>query len=254
MAQAISRTKGEVYELFMLGLCVYVLTTLAATTFLQLDESVVEILDCVDTAICLVFMADFFGKLFTAQDKLKYLKWGWIDFLSSIPAVGPLRWGRFARIVRILRLLRGVRSCKILIEFLLRRRSESTFCTALLIALLVVVFSSVAILVFEREDATANIKSSEDALWWAFATVTGVGYGDRYPVTSSGRVVAALTMTAGVALFGAFAGFVASWFLAPREEEQEDELESIRHRLTAIEGHLNKLVSRDEQRHVAEYH
>ena len=125
MAQSINKSKNEVYELFMLVLCVYVLAALVATTFLRLDQMVVEILDYVDTAVCLVFMADFFMKLFTAQDKLEYLKWGWIDFLSRIPAVGPLRWGRFARIVRILRLLRGVRSCKILFEFLLRRRAES---------------------------------------------------------------------------------------------------------------------------------
>ncbi len=254
MTRSINKSKVEVYEFFMLVLCVYVLVALAATTFLQLDEAFVDILDCVDTAICFVFMADFFAKLFTAEDKLKYMKWGWIDFLSSIPAVGPLRWGRFARIVRILRLLRGVRSSKILIEFLLRRRAESAFGTAVLIALLVVVFSSVAILVFEREDSAANIKTSEDALWWAFATVTGVGYGDRFPVTSAGRAVAALTMTAGVALFGTFAGFVASWFLAPRDEEQEDELESIRLQLIAIESRLSELVARDEQRSISEFH
>jgi voltage-gated potassium channel len=254
MTQAIKKSKVEVYEFFMLVLCTYVLIALAVTTFLHLDPAVVEILDYVDTAICFVFMADFFMKLFTAKNKLEYLKWGWIDFLSSIPAVGPLRWGRFARIVRILRLLRGVRSCKVVIEVLLRRRAESAFGTAILIALLMVVFSSIAILTFERQDASSNIRNSEDALWWAFATVTGVGYGDRFPVTSSGRVVAALTMTAGVALFGTFAGFVASWFLAPQEEEQEHELEAIRHRLTAIEGLLNELVARDEQSQVAEYY
>ena len=253
MTRTINKAKISVYECVMLVLCIYVLFVLAATTFFQLDKSVVEILDYVDNAICVVFLADFFMKLFTAKNKLEYLKWGWIDFLSSIPAVGPLRWGRFARLVRILRLLRGVRSCKVLIELLLRRRAESAFGTAVIIALLMVVLSSVAILVFERQDASSNIRNSEDALWWAFATVTGVGYGDRFPVTASGRVVAALTMIAGVALIGTFAGMVASWFLAPQEAEQDQELESICHRLTAIEGLLHELVARDEPSQVEEW-
>lgn len=236
------RTTSELYELLMLGLCVYVLVALAATTFMQFSQPVIDVLDMIDTAVCCVFMGDFFYRLHKAEDKWAYLKWGWIDFLASIPAVGPLRWGQFGRLIRILRLLRGLRSCKMLIEMLLRRRNESAFGTVMLIAMLLVVFSSVAILTFERGVDGANIQTSEDALWWACATVTGVGYGDLFPVTSSGRAVAVFTMTSGLALFGVFAGFVASWFLAPQEAEQDQELQDIRERLTVIETHLGKLV------------
>lgn len=225
----------------MLGLCLYVLAALGATTFFKLDESAVAILDYLDTAVCFVFLGDFAVKLATAESKLGYLKWGWIDFISSIPTIGPLRWGRLARVVRILRLLRGVRSGRVLTQYILKRRAESAFAAALMAALLIVTLSSIAILYFERE-ADSNIKTAEDALWWAFVTVTTVGYGDRYPITTGGRIVAALTMTAGVGLFGTFTGFVASWFLAPGEQEQEDELEAIRAQLGAIEGHLQKLA------------
>jgi voltage-gated potassium channel len=197
----------------------------------------------VDTAVCFVFLADFVGKLTTAESKWSYLKWGWIDFISSIPMIGPLRWGRIARVVRILRLLRGIRSSKALARHIFRQRAESAFAVASLTALLVVVSSSIAILHFER-GPESNIKGPEDALWWALVTVTTVGYGDAYPVTTGGRIVAAVTMAAGVGLFGTFAGFVASWFLAPGEEEQEDELELIRKRLTAIEERLRELTDR----------
>ncbi len=61
-----------------------------------------------------------------------------------------------------------------------------------------------------------------------------VGYGDRFPVTSEGRVVAALLMTAGIGLFGTFSGFVASWFLRPSEEQQDDEFRALRAELAAI--------------------
>jgi voltage-gated potassium channel len=197
-------------------------------------------------------MADFFYKLITAESKLAYLKWGWIDFLSSIPAIGPLRWGRFARLVRILRMFRGIRSIRQLVVYLVQHRAASAFSTALIMSLLVVVFASVAVLDFEREETNANIQTAEDALWWAFCTVTSVGYGDLYPISLSGRVVGAAAMACGIAVFGTFTGLAASWFLAPQEAEQDEELEEIRHRLTAIEKHLSKLVSRSEDLRLAE--
>ena len=52
-------------------------------------------------------------------------------------------------------------------------------------------------------------------------TITTVGYGDKYPVTTEGRMIAVFLMTTGVGLFGTFTGFVASWFVEERKEEQE---------------------------------
>jgi voltage-gated potassium channel len=234
------------YELFMLGLCTYVLVTLAATTFCRVNPATFEILNYVDNAICFIFLADFVGKLVTAESKWGYLKWGWIDLISSIPDVGLLRWGRVARVVRILRVLRGVKSSRAIVEFLIKRRAQSAFTATALVALLTVVYSSIAILHFEQGDPRANIRTAGDALWWAVVTVTTVGYGDRYPVTEGGRLVAAVTITAGVGLFGTFTAFVASWFLAPTEVEQESELEQIRRQLTSIEQQLQLLTQRKD--------
>jgi voltage-gated potassium channel Kch len=52
----------------------------------------------------------------------------------------------------------------------------------------------------ERADARANIRSFDDALWWSATTITTVGYGDHYPVTAQGRLVAAGLMLGGIAL------------------------------------------------------
>jgi len=226
------RTAG-IYQLFMLGLCLYVLIALAIETFAKLDKDTSEILMYADTGICVIFLADFVVRLIRADSKLGYLKWGWIDFISSIPMVGFLRWGRFARVVRILRVLRGVRSVKMLTTHILKRRAESAFAAASLVSILLLVFGSIAILQCERT-GDGNIADARDALWWSFVTITTVGYGDKYPVTWEGQIVAAILMTAGVGLFGTFTGFIASWFLSPGEEEQEDELEGIRKELAEI--------------------
>jgi voltage-gated potassium channel len=53
------------------------------------------------------------------------------------------------------------------------------------------------------------------------STVTTVGYGDRFPISTEGRLIAAGLMVAGVGLFGTFSGFVASWFLKPGEQSQD---------------------------------
>lgn len=228
------------YQLFMFGLGVYVLVALAAETFLRLDESTVAILDHLDDGICLIFFADFFVSLIRAPSKLGYLKWGWIDLVSSIPMIDVFRAGRIARIIRILRAFRGVRSGRFIADYLLHNRPNGAFFAVALLSILLVLFSSIAILQFENT-AEGNIHTPQDALWWAFATITTVGYGDKYPITTEGRMVAAVLMTAGVGLFGSFTGLIASWILAPtkKDTEQDSELSKLRAEIAAIARRLN---------------
>jgi voltage-gated potassium channel len=86
---------------------------------------------------------------------------------------------------------------------------------------LLVIFSALAILQVET-DPNSNIKTAEDAIWWSYVTVTTVGYGDKFPVTTEGRIIASVLMTAGVGLFGTFTAFVSSWFLAEKKEEESE--------------------------------
>ena len=148
MSEENKRGTAGIYELFMLGMCVYVLIALGVMTLFQLDESVEKVLEYVDTAVCCVFLFDFGLQFARAKSKLQYMKWGWLDLLSSIPTVGPLRWGRLARAVRILRLLRGVRSSRYIGEYLSTRRADSTVAGAAFVGLLTVVLSSIAVLHF----------------------------------------------------------------------------------------------------------
>jgi voltage-gated potassium channel len=228
MAERVERTLERLtavvrpYDLFMLGLSVYVLLALAVETFFRLPPTTSAILEYADAGICVIFLADFLLNLVRARDKLAYLKWGWIDLISSIPTIDALRWGRAVRLVRVIRVLRGVRSMKRLAPFILARRGEATLLAAVLLSILMIVFASIAILQLEGDVAGANITTAQDAIWWAYGTITTVGYGDRYPVTTGGRMLAVTLMTTGLALFGTWTAFLASWFVEHKHPEREN--------------------------------
>ncbi len=210
-----------IYQIIMLFLCCYVLAALFITTVFTISPQANTILSSLDTLICLVFIGDFTWNLYSANNKWKYLKWGWIDLISSIPMLDIFRTGRLIRVVRILRVLRGVRSTKMLLKFIYRNRAKGAFTTVAILSFLMVTFSSIAILNVETTEG-ANIKTAEDAMWWSFATITTVGYGDRFPVSTEGRIIGALLMVTGVGLFGTFTGLVASWFVEGDKKEQDD--------------------------------
>jgi voltage-gated potassium channel len=216
------------YQLFMLALCVFALTLLGAETLLRLDESTSAILEYADNAVCGLFLLDFVHSFSRAPNKLRYMvTWGWIDLLSSIPTLDAFRLGRAARLLRILRLLRVIRSVRILGHFIIAKRGESMGLATGLAALLLVVFASIGVLQFEVP-AGGNIQSGEDAVWWSITTMTTVGYGDKYPTTSEGRLIAVVLMAAGVCLVGVLSGMVAGWFLAPASKEADSDREELR--------------------------
>lgn len=214
------------FQLLILVLSVYVLAVVCIQTFLRLPPEMDSLLNQIDTAICVVFLCDFCLRFHAAPSKLKFMKWGWIDLVSSIPMVDQLRWGRAVRMVRLFRILRAFRSTKVLLTFLFQHRVRSTFAMVVMSSVLLTIFSSIAILNFEKTPE-ANIKCPEDALWWSFATITTVGYGDKFPVTTEGRIVAVILMVAGVGLFGTFTAFVASFFVGAEQKKEETEIQAL---------------------------
>jgi len=231
-------------EIIILFLSTYVLAVLLVEVIFSeyLTADARYIISVMDTVISFIFLADFFYRFYNAENKVTFMKWGWIDFISSIPLVDSLRWGRAIRVFRVLRTLRGLRAVKVIVDFALRYRARSAFGSVVVISIILLTWSSVAILAVEVSD-DSNIKNAHDALWWSFVTITTVGYGDFYPVTFEGRVIAVILMVAGVGLFGTFTGFVTSWFLEDdlaEEKEQTVTLHEIQQELQLLRRELAK--------------
>ncbi len=244
MSATASETSDEAKRLGFLDVAVlvlslYVLAALLAETCFALPPAVSALLQRVDLAVCLFFLADFGIRFRRAPSKLAFLRWGWIDLLASIPAYDFLRWGRLVRVVRIIRVLRAFRSARHLAVVLYRTRTRSLAFTAILTTFLLVTFSSVAILVFET-DAQSNIRTPFDALWWAISTMTTVGYGDKFPVTVEGKVVAMILMIMGVGLFGVLTGLFARLFVAPDLKREDADIAALTAEVRALRERLEK--------------
>jgi voltage-gated potassium channel len=230
------------FQLLLVGLSTYVLVAMGAQAIFELSSDTRQILEIVDTGICIVFLIDVAFRFIAAPDKLRFWAWGLVDLLSSIPTLPMLRWGRAIRIIRILRVLRGIRSSKIIFDNLLRQRGKGVFSILLLSCLILIVFSSIAVLHFEKS-ADSNIRGAGDALWWSLSTVTTVGYGDRFPVSPEGRILGVLLMTAGVGLFATFTGYIASLVVGTNNEIQEElselnsEMSSLREEIRQLRQH-----------------
>ena len=210
------------YELFILALSVLSIFNLLLE-ILPIDPYVKNLVEIFDVALTPIFLGDFLYRLISAPSKGGYLikGGGWLDFIGSLPFPGL----RLARLFRMWRVYRGLRriGMRNMWRAYRKSRAESALLTVIFLAIVVLEFASIFVLVTERNDANANIKTASDALWWAYVTVTTVGYGDKYPVTNSGRIVGVLLMTIGVGLFGVITGYLANAFLKPKSAEQTEQ-------------------------------
>ena len=161
-----------------------------------------QTLRSLDIALWAIFAIDYSARLYLALDRHRFFRTHWFDLLVvAVPFVRPLR------IVRVISLVMatGRRAGSLVIQ-------EVMIYVLLLVA---IIMSACAILAyhFEHTARGSNIHSLADGFWWAFSTVTSVGYGDRYPVTGAGRIIAATLMITGIALMGTVTAAIAAKFV-----------------------------------------
>jgi voltage-gated potassium channel len=219
---------GNAYNLFILVLTVLSLGIMVAL-LLPLSDATIRLLQVYDTVICLVFLVDFALNLKRAPTKRGYFldERGWLDLLGSIPSLGffrytaLLRLARLSRFARISRLV-GAKNKHELFDDVIHNRGQYAAFITLLAALMVMVVCGVAMLEAESRSSEPNITTGGDALWWSMVTITTVGYGDRYPVTMSGRVIATFVMVAGVGIIASLASILASVLIPPANPQSHN--------------------------------
>jgi voltage-gated potassium channel len=219
------------------------------------------------TAWVMVALAVVYLGIYAAQVLLYPIAEPWRGLLS---AIGWLIWGTFAvdLVVRavlspspvtylvkhpidvlavVLPMFRFLRVLRLVTagQWLVRRGSRlavgrTATAVALAVTFLAIV-GALAVLDAERGAEGATITEFGDAMWWAFVTMSTVGYGDETPVTVTGRVVAVAMMVTGIGLLGLVSATLASGFLAKLEADEEVGQDELNDRLAALEGEVRGL-------------
>ncbi len=207
-------------------------------------------LGAANIVIWAAFAAEYLARLGLAPDRRRFVRTNLLDLIVVlVPMLRPLRVLRAFRALRALRLLSVVG--------LVGRLGRSTLQARVtvyvsVISSVVLVAGALAVLEMERGVPEATIKTVGDALWWALITVTTVGYGDRYPVSGAGRIVASTLMITGIALIGVVTASIAAWFVRHIQRiEGPDELaaQQAADLLAAVRELSDRIASLEQAQH-----
>jgi len=205
----------RLYDTSILILSVYVQIQLSLEVVLTLPEPVTEALQLVDLAICCVFLIDWVVLFAIAPDKWQYMKRRYIDLAASLPYVQvlrPLRLFRIVRLARGLRLIRGAKGLRPVLSALMASPARSTLVIYLGVTIVVFFYCALGIYNFEKR-MNEGIRSFGDVIWMSFITMTSVGYGDIYPRTTGGRIMAAVLVLTGMGLFSLLTAEFATFII-----------------------------------------
>jgi voltage-gated potassium channel Kch len=216
-----------------------------------------QVILTVDAVIGGIFFIDFLRRFINAGNRRHYFfrQFGWLDLIAGIPAPGF----RLARIVRIREALEriGDEGARSVIVRAASGRAAATLMTAILATLLVVQFGSMLVIGPESEAENSNIATAGDAIWWSYVTITTVGYGDKFPVTTQGRIVGFLMLSVGVTIFAVITGFLSNFFINPRKlreaearqkEADRQEIADLRKSIDALRSDVARLTEEIQRR------
>lgn len=176
----------------------------------------------VNLAVFIAFAIDYVVKLVLTDSKPNYIRTQWVSLLivisqllALLPALGVFGLLRGVRAIRVLSVIArvigiGAATKSSGKEFLKKRAASVAFG----IAGLTLISSAVAFTIAEDVGDGRRIHSFFDALWWSATTITTVGYGDIYPVTTAGRIIAVFTMVVGISTLAVVTARIAKFLIA----------------------------------------
>jgi voltage-gated potassium channel len=171
------------------------------------NSTLVQQLEVVSVVLWIIFAADVLFRLIFSKNIKTFIRSSWLEILAlTLP---------FLRVLRVFRVVIGLRGIKGFVQ----NRVNATAAYVLMLVPLTWFTGGIAVLDAESSNPDAIITTLREALWWSLATITTVGYGDKYPTTIEGQLVAAVLMVTGIALFSAGAGMFASWILSEKKDK-----------------------------------
>jgi voltage-gated potassium channel len=188
----------------------------------RLNQTDQNFITAINVIVFIAFLIDYLVELRVTNNRTTYVRTQWASlfivisqFLALLPALGFLGILRGARALRIAgTLIRvigvGVASKEQGRKFFKAKAASLAFG----MAGLTMITSAVAFTIAEDVGDGRRINSFFDALWWSAATITTVGYGDIYPVTAAGRIIAVFTMLVGISTLAVVTARIAQFLIS----------------------------------------
>lgn len=210
-----------------MGAAVFFLTAYAWQVIGRLEGRAAGALEAVMWVTWAVFAVDYLANLWLAEDRGRWFLRHFHELvIVALPVFRPLR---LLRLVTLLSVLQGTAGKSL-------RGRVITYVAGS--AVLLVFIGALAALDAEQYAPDASIVTFGDALWWAVTTITTVGYGDLFPVTPIGRMVAVGLMMSGIAVLGVVTASLASWLVQQVEQDTTSALETAERPMRADVGQL----------------
>jgi len=190
-------------------------------------------LDVLNIVVLVAFATDYLVELSLCARRRSYVRYEWTSLLIVVAQAAAVLPGLAGfGVLRVLRGARVIRAAAVVLRLVavggaaakegrqaLKKRAASL---ALGVAAMTWLTSAVAFTYAEGVGDDSGVKSFFDSLWWSITTMATVGYGDIYPRTGAGRVVAGFTMLVGVATFAVVTARVADFLVRQDLEENAE--------------------------------
>ena len=228
--------------LILLNVCLVISDTFVLPIKIQKISSLIEKISVVIFSIEYLFRiwtADLLfseKKYFIAKIKYIFSFMAIIDLLAILPFYLPMLLPIDLRVLRMLRIIRLFRVFKIsrytnalssIVKVFKNKQHE--LLSSVFVVLLLMIVASVLMYSIENNAQPEVFNNAFDALWWALATLTTVGYGDIYPITVLGKILSAIIAILGIGLVAVPTGIISAGFMESIQAEEKEKLNNIKY-------------------------
>lgn len=238
---------SRIFDICLISLILLNVCLVIADTF-TLSQNVQKIFSYIETVSVIIFTIEYFLRIWTSDllypDKkrivalLKYIFsfLAIIDLLAIIPFYLPflitidLRVLRMLRIIRLFRVFKINRYTNALVSIAtVFKNKQSELLSSIFVVLLLMIVASVLMYGVENKAQPEVFRNAFDALWWALATLTTVGYGDIYPITVLGKILSAIIAILGIGLVAVPTGIISAGFMENMNQIKECKSEEFKY-------------------------
>jgi voltage-gated potassium channel len=208
---------------FIYSLIVLNVLTLILESYKELNDNYGILFYSFEIFSVAIFTLEYLIRIWVS-DKTKEDKKERINFAFYLPFIFPfdLRIVRILRLFRLLRIFKLGRYSKSLktIQYIFKE-TKAELSITVFVTFVLMILSSTLMYYIEHDAQPEKFASIGDAVWWAVATLTTVGYGDVYPVTALGKILSGIIALIGIGFVALPTGIISSAFIEKIQAEKK---------------------------------